>query len=196
MSPKNHFDAAYYKRYYVTAATAVVDAAMKRNEVAFVLSFCRHIDVDIRRFADVGAGTGWWAKEFSKQCRTNPAIETFDSSVTACELYGHERSTVQRIRGRPADLVVCRDVLRYVSDTEIPKAIVALAAKCRGVLYLHVITSDDDIDREASDMSGYFRTAASYRRRLKAAGFRDCGMGLFVSSRLRSFAPFTIELPR
>jgi hypothetical protein len=44
-----------------------------------------------------------------------------------------------------------------------------------------------------SDMAGFFRTAAWYRRRLKAAGFTDCGMGLFVSKKLKGFAPFSIE---
>ena len=47
--------------------------------------------------------------------------------------------------------------------------------------------------QEASDMAGWFRTAAFYRRILKARGFRDCGMGLFVSARLKSFVPFAIE---
>jgi hypothetical protein len=72
-----------------------------------------------------------------------------------------------------------------VPDTRIDRAISRLAKKCRGVLYLHVITSDDEIDEDASDMAGNFRTTAFYRRRLKAAGFRDCGMGLFASARLK-----------
>ena len=84
-------------------------------------------------------------------------------------------------------------MLRYVPDIFIDRAIERLGRKCRGVLYLHVITSDDEIDEEASDMEGSFRTTAFYRRRLRAAGFRDCGMGLFASHRLKSFDPFAIE---
>ena len=56
-----------------------------------------------------------------------------------------------------------------------------------------MMTSDDEIDEEASDMEGWFRTVTWYRRALKLLGFRDCGMGLFVSPRLKSFDPFALE---
>lgn len=193
MISKTHFNAAYYRRYYEDAETAVVDAALQRGEVKFVIAFCNFIDLQISRFADVGAGTGWWAREFAKQYRSSAVIETFDASKAACDLYGHKCIPVHELGGISSDLVVCRDVLRYVPDGYIDRAIGRLARKCRGVLYLHIITSDDDIDEVASDMEGYFRTTAFYRRHLKAAGFRDCGMGLFASARLKTFAPFALE---
>jgi SAM-dependent methyltransferase len=193
MIPKSHFNAAYYKRFYETVETSVVDTRLQRDEVRFVIAFCRYAEVEVKRFADVGAGTGWWAREFATQYRRCQVVETFDASPDACELYGHKNVQVQHLAGRASDLVVCRDVLRYVPDAQIDKAIARLTKKCRGVLYLHVITSDDEIDEEASDMAGTFRSTAFYRRRLKAAGFRDCGMGLFTSSRLKNFAPFSLE---
>lgn len=193
MDLETHFDAAYYKRYYEQPETAVVNAAMQRNEVKFVLAFCRYIELEVKRFTDAGAGTGWWAREFARQYPGCESVETYDASREACDIYGHKHVPVQKLAGTSSDLVVCRDVLRYVPDTFIDAAIQRLARKCRGVLYLHVITSDDDIDQDASDMSGYFRPAAFYRRRLKSSGFRDCGMGLFASSRLKTFAPFAIE---
>ena len=189
----DHFDAAYYRRYYHDRTTAVVTPEMQRAEIAFVIAFCRHIGLEIRRFTDAGAGTGWWAKEFARRCRTCAHIETFDASDAACRLYGHRRVEVQKLGGRESDLVVCRDVLRYLNDADAEKAIRRLARKCRGVLYVHVITTEDDIDEDASDMSGFFRSAAWYRRRFRAAGFTDCGMGLFVSRKMKSFAPFAIE---
>ncbi len=193
MIPKGHFDAAYYERYYENSSTAVMTSSMQRNEVRFVIAFCKYIGVEVKRFTDVGAGTGWWAREFERQYRVSEVIETCDASADACELYGHRNVPLQKLGGFASDLVVCRDVLRYIPDSQIDKAITRLARKCRGVLYLHVITSDDEIDKEASDMAGFFRTTAFYRRRLKAEGFRDCGMGLFTSSRLKKFDPFSIE---
>ncbi|HVF38274.1 MAG TPA: class I SAM-dependent methyltransferase [Gemmatimonadaceae bacterium] len=193
MTKREHFDAEYYRKYYEDPATAVIDVPTQRNEVAFVLAFCRNIGVDIRRFADVGAGTGWWARAFAKQHPSCREIETFDASATACEMYGHRHATIQKLPGRAADLVVCRDVLRYVPTREVPGAIESLDRKCRGVLYLHVITSDDDIDTESSDMKGYFRSTAFYRSLLRSAGFRDCGMGLFVSGRLKHFEPWALD---
>jgi ubiquinone/menaquinone biosynthesis C-methylase UbiE len=186
--PGTHFDADYED-----SETAVVDTGMKRNEVKFVISFCNYAGVKVRRFTDVGAGTGWWAEEFARQYRDCDVIETYDASQAACEIYGHKRSLIQNLAGAASDLVVCRDVLRYVSDAYIDRAIKRLERKCRGVLYLHAITSDDEIDEEASDMKGWFRSASFYRKRLKALGFRDCGMGLFASARLKTFVPFAIE---
>lgn len=167
---------------------------MQRNEVAFVVAFCRHIGLDIKRFADVGAGTGWWAKEFAKRYPACRRIETYDASEAACRVYGHKHVELQKLGGREADLVVCRDVLRYLGDTDAEKGIRRLARKCRGVLYVHAITRDDEIDEEASDMSGVFRSTAWYRRRLGAAGFTNCGMGLFVSKKFDSFQPFSLEV--
>jgi ubiquinone/menaquinone biosynthesis C-methylase UbiE len=167
---------------------------MQRNEVAFVVAFCRHVGLDIKRFADVGAGTGWWAKEFAKRYPDCRHIETYDASEAACRVYGHKHVELQKLGGREADLVVCRDVLRYLGDTDAEKGIRRLARKCRGVLYVHAITRDDEIDEEASDMSGVFRSTAWYRRRLAAAGFTNCGMGLFVSKKFDSFQPFSLEV--
>jgi hypothetical protein len=194
MIPENHFSKEYYDRYYHRKSTSVVTPGMQRNEVAFVIAFCRHIGLKIERFADVGAGTGWWAREFRKRYADCEVIETFDASEAACEEYGHRHVPLQKLSGPASDLVVCRDVLRYISNAEVDEAIERLAKRCRGVLYLHVITSDDEIDEEASDMTGWFRTTAWYRKALAKAGFRDCGMGLFVSRRFKTFDPFKIEV--
>ncbi|MBA3403387.1 MAG: class I SAM-dependent methyltransferase [Gemmatimonadaceae bacterium] len=194
MNSDRHFDTDYYHRFYENAGTAILDGATATKEVAFVVAFCTYIGLRIERFTDVGAGTGWWATEFAKQYPECDAIETIDSSRSACELYGHRHGRVEKLAGRQSDLVVCRDVLRYVGDSGIDEAMRRLAKKCRGVLYIHAITSDDDIDEDASDMEGVFRTTWFYRDRLLDAGFIDCGMGLFVSKRFKEFAYFTLEV--
>lgn len=192
----DHFDSAYYQRFYENSDTAIVNADEARREVSFVIAFCDYIGLAVTRFADVGAGTGWWAREFAKQYPTRTVIETFDSSRSACGLYGHRCTAVQRLPARRADLVICRDVLRYVEDADIDEALARLVRMCRGVLYVHAISSDDDIDEDASDMQGVFRTTWFYRDRLLGAGMIDCGMGLFVSPRFTDFAYFTLEVRR
>lgn len=192
---KTVFDAGYYRKYYENSRTSVVTRAQAKTEVAFVIAFCSHIGVEIKRFADVGAGTGWWAAEFRRQYRKCREMETSDASESAAARYGHKLISADKVGGRPADLIVCRDVLRYLDDRTAKAAITRLAAKCRGVLYLHVVTRDDEVDEEMSDMSGYFRSARWYLRALKSAGFRNAGMGLFVSDRHRGFDPFSIEVP-
>lgn len=190
----SRFDAAYYRRFYENPSTAIITAKQRRSEVRFVIAFCRHIGVDIRRFSDVGAGTGWWAAEFTRQYPRCRHVETFDASVDAARMYGHRRVRVENLRGLPSDLVVCRDVIRYLPDRAAKRSIARLAAKCRAVLYFQVITIDDEVDEERSDMTGYFRRASWYRRALSASGFREAGMGLFVSGRLGRFDPFALEV--
>ncbi len=194
MQSTSHFDTGYYRRFYEDADTAILDAATATREVAFVVAFCNYIGLAIERFTDVGAGTGWWATEFAKQYPACGAIETLDSSKAACDLYGHRRMAIEKLAGRQSDLVVCRDVLRYVDDSVVDEAMRRLAKKCRGVLYIHAITSDDDIDEDASDMEGVFRSTWFYRDTLLDAGFIDCGMGLFVSKKFREFVYFTLEV--
>lgn len=189
------FDADYYKRHYESRSTAVVTPAEARAEVAFVLAFCNHIKLDIKRFTDVGAGTGWWAREFRRQYRSCRQVETFDASPVAAEKYGHSLVRAEKVSGLPSDLVVCRDVLRYLDNRTAEAAIRRLAAKCRGVLYLHVLTRDDEVDEELSDMGGKLRSARWYLRRLADAGFTNAGMGLFVSGKFRKFDPFAIDIP-
>ncbi len=196
MALQDHFNEEYYLRFYHDPVTSVVTREMQRAEVAFVIAFCRHAGLDVRRFADVGAGTGWWAKEFARRYPKCRHIETYDASEAAARIYGHKCVDIQKLKGPQCDLVICRDVLRYLDDDAAQSAIERLARKCRGVLYVHVITSDDEIDEDASDMAGFFRTTAWYRKRFRESGFTDCGMGLFASKKFRDFNPFAIELPR
>lgn len=189
----DHFNARYYDRFYENRRTSIITPEMRESEIAFVLAFCRHIGVTIERFVDAGAGTGWWADEFAEQHSGPVEIETYDASEAACELYGHKRVSLQKISGKQADLVVCRDVLRYLNDADAAEAIRRLARKCRGVLYLHLVTRDDEFDEDSSDVAGYFRPVAWYRARLAQHQLRDCGMGLFVSPRHTSFSPWAIE---
>lgn len=43
-------------------------------------------------------------------------------------------------------------------------------------------------------MTGYFRPARRYQKRLEAAGFRNAEMGLFVSDRFDDFDPFALDV--
>lgn len=189
----DRFDGEYYRRFYEDEDTRIISPEMRENEIAFVIAFCRHIGVQIERFADVGAGTGWWAGEFARQYPECGHVETYDASAAACYAYGHSRIPLQKLSGKASDLVVCRDVLRYLPEADAEEGIRRLARKCRGVLYLHLVTREDEFDEESSDVEGYFRPVAWYRRRLADQGFRDCGMGLFVSAKLKSFSPWSIE---
>jgi chemotaxis methyl-accepting protein methylase len=84
---------------------------------------------------------------------------------------------------RPFDLVVCHDVLQYLSHRDAARALGNLATLARRALLLAVLTredwDDERFDPERTDPSVVLRTTRWYRQRLRAE-FVDAGGGLFL----------------
>ena len=81
------------------------------------------------------------------------------------------------IRGR-FDIVICNDVLHYVATPVLRPGMHALAKRLRGVAYLGLFTSADDIE---GDLHGYLRRSPScYRRVFEDAGLRAVGMHCWI----------------
>src|SRR5688572_5852985 len=87
------------------------------------------------------------------------------------------------------DLVVCQDVMQYMSNDEAEQSFVAITRVCRGALYFDVPTSDDIkdgfLDMRKTDRHIHVRSAAWYRKRLQK-DFVSAGGGLFVTNRSRA----------
>jgi hypothetical protein len=81
------------------------------------------------------------------------------------------------IRGR-FDIMICNDVLHYVAAPELQAGMHALAKRLRGVAYLALFTSADDIE---GDLHGYLRRSPSfYRHAFEDAGLRSVGMHCWI----------------
>jgi chemotaxis methyl-accepting protein methylase len=82
------------------------------------------------------------------------------------------------------DLVVCQDVMQYMSVAEVDRSFEAIAAVCRGALYFDVPTTDDVdddlLDMRKTDKNINIRSAAWYRKRL-AKHFENAGGGVFIA---------------
>jgi trans-aconitate methyltransferase len=79
------------------------------------------------------------------------------------------------------DLVVCQGVLQYLDDEGAARAVENLAAACRGLLYLEVVTRqdlDEVVDADLTDTDIHARTGAFYRKAL-APHFVQVGAGLW-----------------
>lgn len=84
-------------------------------------------------------------------------------------------------RGR-FDIIICNDVLHYVTAPLLRSALPALAERLRGVAYLGLFTSADDIE---GDLHGYLRRSPSfYRRAFEAVGLCSVGMHCWIPERL------------
>jgi hypothetical protein len=81
------------------------------------------------------------------------------------------------------DLIICQDVLPYLTDRQVRLGIKNIVRLCRGAVYLQAITIEDweqgNCDRERTDPAMRRRDADWYRK-LFSQHFVNCGGGVFV----------------
>jgi 2-polyprenyl-3-methyl-5-hydroxy-6-metoxy-1,4-benzoquinol methylase len=177
------FDAAYYRRYYLSPRTRVYSRARHARLVAGVVSLVEWFGAPVATVLDVGAGLGWWGAWLARH-RPETRVVSTELEADTCEKYGHLQAdiTTWRLEER-FDLVVCQGVLPYLDAGGASAAIENLAAMCEGFLYVEAITREDfsdAIDAERTDLSVNLRPAAFYRQRLRPH-FREVGGGLFAA---------------
>ena len=103
-------------------------------------------------------------------------------TISASAMAGRTHRSRRIARAQRFDLVVCYDVLQYLTDAEAARAIANLGRLCRGALFLHAPTREDwqrNADRSCSDEDIHLRPTDWYRTRL-ARRFRHAGFGLYV----------------
>ena len=84
------------------------------------------------------------------------------------------------------DLVVCSDALHYINDDDVRAGLPELVRVAGGVLFLEVLTADDDI---IGDLNGMIRRpAAWYRKLFEKAGLTACGPYTWLATSLRDDA--------
>lgn len=174
------FDAAYYQRFYADEASRAVSTSEQRDQADFVAAYLKYLGVEIGSILDVGCGLGVMLEQL--ECRFPTAqVKGVEYSSYLCETLGWQQGSVVDYRDEPHDLVICHDVLGYLSAPDAARAIDNLAELTRSVLYLSVLTREDleICDTERTDMQQTVRSAAWYRKRL-AAHFVSVGGGLYV----------------
>ncbi len=182
MGKRYEFDKAYYQGFYSYPRGRVTD----RKECAvlgdFVCAYMRYLGQPVRRVLDIGCGLGYWREVIAKHY-PNARYTGVEFSDYLCEQSGWIRGSVVDFKARaPFDLVICQDVLQYLSHADASAAIDNLATLCRGAMSFHALTKEDweeNCDQERTYGDVYLRTGDWYRRRLRAH-FIDAGGCLFV----------------
>lgn len=194
-TPRDVFDEAYYKRFY---SDDPVHTQQKVAQLAQGLdSLFSWWDFPVRTVLDVGAGPGFW-RDWYAQNRPEVKVMSTDVSEHACKKYGHQLRDISK--WKPAatfDFVICHGVLHYLSGPQAEAAIENLAHACRGLMYMETPTANDllhTVDRDATDLNVYSRSATWYRTRLKPH-FQQVGAGLWMSRRC-GLPFYELELPR
>jgi SAM-dependent methyltransferase len=181
-TPSNNFSAEYFKKFYLNSATRVVTPAEMRTRAGVIASTLTHCEIPVRRILDAGCGVGLLRRPF-KEFLPRARYTGLEASEYLCRRFGWTRGSVADFASRQAfDLVVCYDVLQYLTDAEAAAAIANLRHLSRAAVYVSALTAEDwreNCDRSRTDGAVHLRSGAWYRRRLQKS-FRYIGFGIWV----------------
>ena len=189
---RKRYDQAYFDRWYRHGG--IGDRARLARKVALAVAAAEyHLERPIRTVLDVGAGEAAWRAPLLK-LRPGLRYLGFDSSEYAVRRYGRRRQLhlarfgdFEHLRPcAPVDLLVCSDVLHYLSTKELDRGLPGLAELCGGVAFLETFTREDRAVGDEHDFQQ--RPAAFYRKRFDAVGFSQVGSHLWLSPALRARA--------
>ena len=185
MSEKR-YDQAYFDRWYRGSDEGVGSADALRRNVALAVAVTESVlDAPLRSVLDVGCGEGRW-QPILHDLRPGGTYLGIDPSEYVVERFGAERNLRYgsfeelgyHVFDEPFDLIVCSDVLHYLTEDEIRAGLPALEERCAGVALLETFTTEDDPE---GDREGFhLRSAAWYRETFADAGFVPIGLQLYV----------------
>src|SRR2546423_4032512 len=181
------YDAGYFHRWYRDPRTRVTSERALERKVHLAVSAAEYmLGRRIRTVLDVGCGEARWHIAL-KRIRPRVQYVGVESSEYAVRMFGESRDVRQgtfgtlktlRLRG-PYDLIVCADMLQYVSAPELAAGLRQIRRLLGGVAYIEAYAREDDME---GDMEGWmFRSAASLRRAVRAAGLTHRGFFCFVA---------------
>jgi 2-polyprenyl-3-methyl-5-hydroxy-6-metoxy-1,4-benzoquinol methylase len=184
------FDQAYYQRYYHDPRTAVTSGAEMRARAALIAAGVRYLGLPVKHILDAGCGVGLLRAPLLRRL-PGARYVGLEASEYLCRRYGWRHGTLQSLTAREQyELVVCYDVMQYLTAPQAHQAIVKLGAVCRGILYFSALTSGDwrnNCDQTRTDRVPGLRSVTWYRRELTRS-FLPFGCGLWV----RRGAPVTL----
>lgn len=181
-SKTSKFDAGFYRRFYLDPRTRVVTRAEMERRADLVAAFVRHGELPVKSILDVGCGLGLMRaalqRHFPKARYTGLEVSDY-----LCRKYGWvQGSAATYTSSRPFDLVVCYDVLQYLTAREAAAALRNFGRLCAGVLHFGALTTEDwelYCHQGNTDRNVHIRPGNWYRRRL-APAFINAGSGMFV----------------
>jgi predicted TPR repeat methyltransferase len=180
--PSERFGPEFYRRHYENPRTRVVTKAEMARRAELVAAFARHGELKVRSILDVGCGLGLMREQLLARFPRARYVG-LEASAYLCERHGWEQGSAATFDpGRRFDLVVCYDVLQYLTSREAAAAIRNLGRLCAGVLHFGVLTTEDwelYCDQETTDRNVHLRPGNWYRKRL-APAFINAGSGMFV----------------
>ncbi len=184
------YDQAYFDRWYRDPAHRVMGGKELDLKIRLTVGIAEfHLGRPIRSVLDIGCGEGSWRAAL---LRHRPEIRYLglDSSEYAIARYGRTRNLrllrfaqlEQQRFEHSVDLLICADMMHYLTSLELNRGLQGFAELCHGVAYLEVMSADDDF---VGDQDGYVkRSARWYRKAFAKAGMIGCGNQCYLSESL------------
>src|SRR5512147_687138 len=142
-SASDRFDQEFYRRHYIDPRTRVVTRTEMARRADLVAAFVRHGELRVRSILDVGCGMGLMREQLLARF-PRARYRGLEASPYLCERYGWEQGSAATFDpGRRFDLVICYDVLQYLTARQAAAAIRNLGRLCAGVLHFGVLTTED-----------------------------------------------------
>jgi SAM-dependent methyltransferase len=185
---EKRYDRAYFDRWYREEGFGAPERTDRKLRYALA-SADYLLDRPAASVLDVGCGEGAWG-EHLRHLRPGARYVGVDPSEYAVRRYGRSRElragsfgTLGDLDlGGPFDLVVCCDVVPYLSDRELRAGVAPLAELVGGVAFLEIWTGRDAVD---GDLEGFApRRASTYERLFDSVGLRRLGPHLYAPGEL------------
>ena len=176
------FDLEYYQRFYFNRRTAVTSKAEMRARARLIAGCVDYIGLPVSKILDAGCGVGMLRAPLLRSFK-RASYTGLEFSEYLCRRYGWSQGSIETFRTRERfDLVICYDVLQYLSAAAARRAIANLARLCRGALYFGALTREDwqdNCDQSRTHRIPGLRPGSWYRREL-ASAFRPIGCGMWI----------------
>jgi len=176
------FGREYFRRFYLDPATRVVTAGEMRTRARLIAAVLAQVAIPVRSILDAGCGIGLLRKPFA-EVLPRARYRGLEASEYLCARHGWIKgSVVDHVPSAPADLVICYDVLQYLTDRDASRALANLARLSRAAVYVSALTREDwrdNCDRSKTDRDVHLRPGDWYRRRLRRH-FRYLGFGVWL----------------
>ena len=176
------FDARFYQRFYMNPHTRVTTRAEMARRAGMIAALVKQLELPVKQILDAGCGLGWLRAPLLKAF-PGATYVGLEVSEHLCREHGWIQESLAKYRPRARfDLMICYDVMQYLSDREAVQALANIGRLSRGALYFHAPTLEDwrdNADRSTSDADVNLRSADWYRSRL-ARHFEHAGFGIHV----------------
>jgi len=180
---RQRFDRQYFHRFYYSRDTRVTSAREMGVRAEMIAAVLRYAELPVRSILDAGCGIGLMRPAFARVL-PGSRYTGLEISDYLCGRYGWIQGSIAQYRpARPADLLVCYDVLQYLDDGEAARALDNFAHLTRSALYFSALTRTDwlrNCERTRTDSRDVRIRPGSWYLKKLCRDFEFLGYGVWV----------------